>query len=152
MSSCPSLSVHTNQIFVQSHPVILPFSANTISLLVSILWPSLYVHSHWLSLSVNIHSLSPKHRRHRHSPWPPVISCSLQTRGGGTALHQGLSKYLTAQDTRGTPTLTKHNRTLSRLGNLLPLQPRSTTNVNWVFFLSLVLIKLIKKLDIALSW
>ena len=29
------------------------------------------------------------------------------------ALHRGLSKYLTVQDTRGTPTLTKRNRTLA---------------------------------------
>ena len=42
-----------------------------------------------------------------------------------TALHQGLSKHLTAQDTCGTPTLTKHNITLTRLGNLLFLQLRS---------------------------
>ena len=39
-----------------------------------------------------------------------------------TALHRSLSKYLTAQDTRGTPTLTKHNRTLAMLGNLLYLR------------------------------
>ena len=50
-----------------------------------------------------------------------------------TALNQGLSKYLTAQDTCGTPTLTKHNRTLARLGNLLSLQPRSTIKVNCIF-------------------
>ena len=29
---------------------------------------------------------------------------------GGTALHGGLSKYLTALDTHVTATLTKHNR------------------------------------------
>ena len=51
-----------------------------------------------------------------------------------TALHRGLSKYLTAQDTRDTPTITKHNRTLVRLGNLLSLQPRSTIKLYWVFF------------------
>ena len=34
----------------------------------------------------------------------------------GTALHQSLSKYLTAQDTRGTPALTKQIKTLARLG------------------------------------
>ena len=39
----------------------------------------------------------------------------------GTALHQGLSKYLTAQDTHITPTLTKHNRTPATLGKLLSL-------------------------------
>ena len=32
-----------------------------------------------------------------------------------TALHWGSSKYLTAQDTHITPTLTKHDQTLSRL-------------------------------------
>ena len=41
-----------------------------------------------------------------------------------TALHLGLSKYLTAQDTLSTPTLTKYDRTVSRLANLLSLQPR----------------------------
>ena len=41
-------------------------------------------------------------------------------------LDLGLSKYLTAQDTRDTSTITKYNRTLVRLGNLLPLEPRST--------------------------
>ena len=51
-----------------------------------------------------------------------------------TALHQSLSKYLTAQDTRGTPTLTEHNRALARLGNLLYVQPRSTIKVNCFFF------------------
>ena len=61
----------------------------------------------------------------------------------GTALHQGLSKYLTAQDTHITPALIKHNRTLAWLGNLLSLQPRSTIQVN--DFLSLVLSELIKK-------
>ena len=47
-------------------------------------------------------------------------------KGNTTALHQSLSKYLTAQDTLGTPTLIKYNRTLVRLGNLLSLQPQST--------------------------
>ena len=50
-----------------------------------------------------------------------------------STLHQSLSKYLTTQDTCGTPTPTKHNRTLARLGNL-PLQPRSTIKLNSVFF------------------
>ena len=44
----------------------------------------------------------------------------------GKALHQRLSIYLNAQDTCGTPTLNKHNRTLDRLGNLLYLQPQAT--------------------------
>ena len=43
-----------------------------------------------------------------------------------TSFRQGLSKNLTAQDTRATPTLTKHNRTL---GYLLSLKPRSTIKV-----------------------
>ena len=51
-----------------------------------------------------------------------------------TALHRGLSKYLTAQDTHGTPTLTKHNRSLARLGYLLSLKPWSTIKVYWVYF------------------
>ena len=68
------------------------------------------------------------------------------------ALNRSLSKYLTAQDTRGTPTLTKENRTLARLGSLLFLRPRSTIKVIFLVLLSLVLSKLIKKLDIALNW
>ena len=36
-----------------------------------------------------------------------------------TALYQDLSKYPTGQETFGTPNLTKHNRTLARLGYLL---------------------------------
>ena len=47
-----------------------------------------------------------------------------------TALHQNLFKYLTAQDTCGTPTLIKHNRTLARLGDLLYLQPQSTITIS----------------------
>ena len=45
----------------------------------------------------------------------------IYTRQGSpvTALHQGLSKYLTAQDTHVSPTPNEHNKTLSRLGNLL---------------------------------
>ena len=45
-----------------------------------------------------------------------------------TALHRSLSKYLTAQDTCDTQTLTKYNRTLARLCNLLYLKPQSTIN------------------------
>ena len=52
-----------------------------------------------------------------------------------TSLHCSLSKYLTAQDTRGTPTLPKHNRILTRLGILL--QPRSTIKVDKGFFCQL---------------
>ena len=62
-----------------------------------------------------------------------------------TALYRGLSKYLTAQDTRGTPTLTKYNRTLTMLGKLLSLQPQSTIPVIEDFFLALVSSKLIQK-------
>ena len=46
-----------------------------------------------------------------------------------TALHQGFSKYLSAQDTHVTPTLTKYNITLARLGKLLSLKPRSTIKI-----------------------
>ena len=41
-----------------------------------------------------------------------------------------LVKYLIGQDTHVTSTITKHNITLVRLGNLLSLQPRSTIQVN----------------------
>ena len=61
-----------------------------------------------------------------------------------TALHLGLSKYLTAQDARSTPTLTKYDRTVSRLANLLSLRPR--LKIKQKNCLSLVLIKLIKKI------
>ena len=61
-----------------------------------------------------------------------------------TALHRSLSKYLTAQDTCDTPTLTKHNKILARLDNLLYLQPQSTIKVNRVSW-SLLLCKLKKK-------
>ena len=77
--------------------------------------------------------------------WPQSkIQCLL---GGEevAVLLQRLSKYLTAQDHRGTPTLSRPNRTLISLGNLLALQPWSTINVSRVFVLSLVLSKLIKK-------
>ena len=49
-----------------------------------------------------------------------------------TALHQNLFKYLTAQDTSGTPTLIKNNRILARPGNQCYLQPRSKIKVNRV--------------------
>ena len=42
-----------------------------------------------------------------------------------TAVHQGLSKYLTAQDTHISPTSTHHSKTLSSHGNLLSLQSQS---------------------------
>ena len=50
------------------------------------------------------------------------------------ALNRRLFKYLTAQYTCGTPTLTKQNRTLARLGSLLYLQPLNTIKVNGFFF------------------
>ena len=43
-----------------------------------------------------------------------------------TAVHQGLSKYLTAQDTHISQTSTNHSRTLSSHVNLLSLQSQST--------------------------
>ena len=48
--------------------------------------------------------------------------CDVEGREGGTDVHRSLSKYLTAQDTRGTPILTNHSRTLTRLGKILYLQ------------------------------
>ena len=67
-----------------------------------------------------------------------------------TALHRSLSKYLTAQDTRGTPTLTKRKRILARFGNLLYLQPRFIINVNCFFPPRTE--KINQKLDIVLNW
>ena len=51
-----------------------------------------------------------------------------------TAVHQGLSKYLTAQDTHISTTSTNHSRTLSSHGNLLSLQPQSTIQKYKTFF------------------
>ena len=51
----------------------------------------------------------------------------------GTAVHQGLSKYLTAQDTHISPTSTNHSRTLSSYGNLLSLQSQSTIQEHKTF-------------------
>ena len=45
---------------------------------------------------------------------------------GATAVHQSLSKFLTAQDTHISPTSTKQSRTLSSHGNLIYLQSQST--------------------------
>ena len=69
----------------------------------------------------------------------------------GTAVHQGLSKYLTAQDTHISPTSSNHSRPLSSHGNLLSLQSQSTIQ-EYKPFLCLILSKLIWKLVIALSW
>ena len=44
----------------------------------------------------------------------------------GTAVQQGLSKYLTAKDTHISPTSTNQSRTLSSHVNLLSLQSQST--------------------------
>ena len=43
-----------------------------------------------------------------------------------TFTHQSLSKYLTAQDTHFSPTITKRCRNMSSHGNLLSLQAQST--------------------------
>ena len=48
-----------------------------------------------------------------------------------TALHRSLSKYMTAQYTHGTPTLTKHRRTPAWLGNLLYLQPHNKSKLGF---------------------
>ena len=68
-----------------------------------------------------------------------------------TAVHQGLSKNLTAQDTHISTTSTNHSRTLSSHGNLLSLQSQFTIQ-EYKKNLFLTLSKLILKLDIALSW
>ena len=51
-----------------------------------------------------------------------------------TALHWGLSKYLTAQYTQFSPTPTKHGRPLSSHGKLLYLQSLSTIQEYKFFF------------------
>ena len=81
--------------------------------------------------------------------WKNKQTCQ-QIEQKSTALPWVLSKYLTAQDTHVTPTLTKHNRILVRLGNLLSLQPYSTIQLKDLF--SVPSIKLNHhKIDIALS-
>ena len=68
----------------------------------------------------------------RSAPWNNLsFIYSITSLVGSTAFHQGLSKYLTAQETRGTPTLTKHKPTLARLGNLLSLKKWSTKIVSF---------------------
>ena len=67
-----------------------------------------------------------------------------------TAVHQGLPKYLTAQDTHISPTSSNHSRTLPSHGNLLSLQSQSTIQ-EYKTFLFLILSELIRKLVIALS-
>ena len=52
-----------------------------------------------------------------------------------TAVHQGLSKYLNAQETPISPNSTKHSRTLSSHGNLLSIQSQSTIEVYKAFFM-----------------
>ena len=69
-----------------------------------------------------------------------------------TAVHQGLSKYLTAQDTHISQTSSNHRRTLSNHDNLLSLQSQSTIQEYKKKILFLVLSKLIQKLIITLSW
>ena len=73
-----------------------------------------------------------------------VLHYFTQDKKNLTTLHRSLFKYLTAQDTCGTPTLTKNNRTLARLGNLLCLQPRSTIKVSGFFFCPLYWVNLSK--------
>ena len=60
-----------------------------------------------------------------------------------------LVQNLTAQDTHFSPISTKHSRTLPSHGN--PLSLISQYKYKWLF-LSLVLNKLIQKLNTALSW
>ena len=68
-----------------------------------------------------------------------------------TALHQGSSKYLTAQDTQSTPTLTKHDKTHGRFGELVSLQPQSKIQINRNFSVSSI--ELIdQKLRKAMIW
>ena len=58
-----------------------------------------------------------------------------------TALHQGLSKYVTVQDTHITPTLNKHSRTIVRIDALVSLHQGSTIHAKRALILS----KLMKK-------
>ena len=67
-----------------------------------------------------------------------------------TALHQGLSKCLTAQDTHFSPTPTKHSRTLSSYGNPLAFQSQYTIQV-YRLFLCLGLSIFNQKLDVGIS-
>ena len=60
-----------------------------------------------------------------------------------TAVHQGLSKYLTAQDTHISPTSTNHSRNLSSHGNLLSNHSLQYKTIK--LFLFLELSKLIQK-------
>ena len=68
-----------------------------------------------------------------------------------TAIHQGLSKYLTAINSHIIPTSTKYSRTLSSHGNLKSILSQSIMQ-KIRLFLCLVLSKLIRKLVIALTW
>ena len=69
---------------------------------------------------------------------------------GVTAVQQGLSKYLTAQDIHISATSTNHSRTPA----MVTYSPsnHSPQYKNIKLFLFLVLSKLIQKLVIALSW
>ena len=68
-------------------------------------------------------------------PFPSVLTGKRLHQGQPalTALHRGLSKYLTAQDTRFNSTQFKHNKTMSSLGTLLSLRTWSTMQVNTAF-------------------
>ena len=92
-----------------------------------------------LASSTTTHILTPPMILHYHLSY--IITPSL---------HQALSKYLTAQDTRFTPIPSKHIPTMSSHGSLLSPQSWSTIQVN-NGFLSLVLSKLSQKLGKALS-
>ena len=61
------------------------------------------------------------------NPTPVIVHISHK------ALQQGLVKYLIDQDTHVTQTLTKHNKALARLGDLLSLQRWSAIQVNTGF-------------------
>ena len=68
-----------------------------------------------------------------------------------TALHRGMSKYLTAQDTHFSSTASEHDTTMYSLFSQLSCQSWSTIQVN-SFCLAILLSSFIQKLDIALSW
>ena len=70
--------------------------------------------------------------KYHHGPsWPPhfhdfhILTDSLE-QAKLTAVHQGFSKYMTAQDTHISPASTNHHTTLSSHANLLSLQSQST--------------------------
>ena len=74
----------------------------------------------------------------------PISVHYLFNPGAFTAVRQGLSKYLTAQDTHISPTSTKHGRNISIHNKILSLRSQSTIQ-EYRPFLLLVLGKLIRK-------